>query len=84
MISERIYTAIQIGKPAYDREHGAMRMLWQRFGPAIREDRRKLGIPLKVFAAKLGLSRGMVSFLESGKREWSDVRAQRAIKILKQ
>lgn len=82
--SPRIFAAIKQGKPAFDEKHAAMRFLWRRFGRAIRQDRKELGIPLKSFAEKLGYSTAMVSFLESGKREWSLAAATKAVAILLQ
>jgi DNA-binding transcriptional regulator YiaG len=56
--------------------------LWTKFGAAVRKARHEKGIMLGDFARGLGVSQGMVTYLENGSRMWSGPRALRAIEIL--
>lgn len=82
MSLQKIYTAICFGKQVLNSNHGAVKGLWRIFGREIRRLRREQRIGLKSFAKKLGVSCGMVSFMEAGEREWSDARARKAMKLL--
>lgn len=61
-----------------------IKQLWKKFGLRVRKERKRNGIGLAEFAAKLGVSGAMVSYMESGVREWSEERARVAVKILTQ
>ena len=56
--------------------------LWGRFGAAVREARRRLGVGATKFAGALGYSTGMLAFLETGKRTWTMEAAKKAVEIL--
>lgn len=58
--------------------------LWRQFGAAIRIERKAKRVRLNVFAAELGVSPAMVSYMESGKRSWGMAMAKRAVGILTQ
>lgn len=77
-----ILSAIRLGLTALSHKHESVGALWKRFGAAIRSDRKRRKIPLKVFARDLGCSTTMVSYLEAGSREWTVERAELAVKLL--
>lgn len=56
--------------------------LWCVFGQSIREQRKQRKIGLKQFADSMSVSRAMIGFLESGKRQWNFEMARKAVKIL--
>jgi ribosome-binding protein aMBF1 (putative translation factor) len=56
--------------------------LWKDFGKSVRESRKKKGVGLKEFSNMIGVSRSMVGFLESGKRQWNFEMARKAVKLL--
>lgn len=58
--------------------------LWRKFGLQVRKERKRLGIRLNDFAKQLGVSGAMVSYMESGAREWNEERARKAVEILTQ
>lgn len=77
-----ILTAIRLGLSALSHKHAAVDGLWRKFGAALRADRKRRKIPLKKMARGLGISPTYMSYLESGKREWSVARAELAVKLL--
>lgn len=58
------------------------KQLWRKFGLQVRKERKRLGLRLNDFADELGVSGTMVSYMESGSREWSEDRARKAVEIL--
>lgn len=57
-------------------------LLWLSFGRAIRAERKRKKIKLERFASEMGISGGMVSYLESGARKWNFEMAMKAVKII--
>lgn len=58
--------------------------LWADFGRSVRKSRKEHGVGLKEFADNMQLSRAMIGFLESGKRQWNFEMARKAVKLLNQ
>ncbi len=77
-----ILTAIHLGLSALDKEHKALAELWGKFGASVRKERKRRKIALKAFAADLGISPTMASYLEAGTREWTVERAELAVRLL--
>lgn len=79
-----ILTAVRLGEQVLRAKHEAIGSLWQRFGQAVRAERRARGISLKAFAIDLGYtSSTMVAMLEAGDRRWPAGKAERAVQLLK-
>lgn len=56
---------------------------WSGFRAAIRARRQECGIPLKTLAMNLGIKKSLLSYLETGKRQWSMEVARAAVAALK-
>ena len=82
MTPVRILKAIDFFHKKHDIEAQYIDQLWIEFGTSVRETRRQRNIGLKEFACALKVSRAMVSYLESGKRQWNLEMAKRAVKLL--
>ncbi len=59
-----------------------MNLLWSEFGAGVRERREHLKLSLEELAASMGIGKSMLSYLETGGREWSVGLARRAVKEL--
>jgi ribosome-binding protein aMBF1 (putative translation factor) len=82
MPPHRILKTIDFFQRKQDGEEEYIKGLWADFGKSVREARKKQGVGLKQFAASMQLSRAMISFLESGKRDWNFNMARKAVKLL--
>ncbi len=82
MPPHRILRTIDFFHKKHDIEAQYIDQLWIEFGTSVRETRRQRNIGLRVFAGKLGVSRAMIGYLESGKRQWNLGMAKRAVKLL--
>lgn len=82
MPPHRILKTIDFFQRKQDGEEQYIKGLWSDFGKSVRESRKKQGVGLKEFAASMSLSRAMISFLESGKRDWNFKMARKAVKLL--
>jgi len=60
----------------------AVERKWRDFGETVRQTRKQRNIALATFSRKLGVSKSMTGFLESGKRRWNLGMAKRAVEIL--
>lgn len=67
-------------KRAFD--EARTRSLWRQFGRSVRAERKEKKIRLVSFAARMGISRAMCSYLESGTRQWSLEKARKAVEVL--
>lgn len=82
MPPHRILKTIDFFQRKQESEAHYIAGLWSDFGRSVRQSRKKQQIGLKEFAADLSISRAMVSFLESGKRQWNFEMARKAVKLL--
>ena len=82
MPPHRILKTIDFFQKKQDIEAQYIDQLWLEFGTSVRETRRQRNIGLNTFSNELGVSKTMVSFLESGKRQWNLGMAKRAVKLL--
>ena len=55
---------------------------WMDFSSAIREHRKQKGLSLEDFSAKLDIGKSMLSYLETGGREWTMTLAKKATKLV--
>lgn len=77
-----ILTAVKIGVSVLNAQHGAVAILWRRFGQSIRDCRVKRGISPRRFAKLLDISPAYLGMLETGKRSWKMERADMAARLL--
>ena len=60
-----------------------LKKLWLDFSASVRAHRRQRGMSLEDFAYKLGVGKSMLSYLETGGREWSLKLAKKAAELMK-
>ncbi len=78
----RMITSMEADERRRKREREGTRRLWREFGRMVRAERKARRIRLDEFSRRMGLSSGMISYLESGTRQWSLAQAKKAIKML--
>lgn len=82
MTAHHLLTVLTTRENKHAENAAEIKQLWKKFGLQVRRERKRRGIKLADFAAVLGVSGAMVSYMESGVREWSEDRAKRAVEVL--
>lgn len=77
-----VLTAVKFGEETLSKQHGAVELLWRKFGQSIRAHRKARKYSLACFAKKLGVTAQMLAYMESGTRRWPMERAELAAKLL--
>lgn len=75
---EKILRAISRLESDEKRRSAKLKELWLRFSTEVRLSRKKKGMSLDDFSKALGIGKSMLSYLETGGREWSLELAKRA------
>ena len=80
--AHRLFQRLIANERKRESERQAGEILWRQFGEAVRSERKRKRIRLNLFAGELGVSPAMVSYMESGKRNWGIGMARKAVLIL--
>jgi DNA-binding XRE family transcriptional regulator len=82
MTPDHILSAIRLGEATLNKQHGAVTLLWRKFGAEIKARRAARNMSQAQLGKHLGYSGQMVALLEKGSRIWPMKKAERAVAVL--
>lgn len=80
--ADSVFATLTEVRQRSEADHAEEKELWRTFSRVVRDGREEHGWSLEEMAKKLGIGRSMLSYLETGGREWTMKLAKKAVNAL--